>query len=196
MTSISHTQDKVAIPRDELLYGALLEQSAVGIALGSIDGRFLRANAALCRMLGFGEQELLQKSIRDITHPEDLESNQQFRDELLSGKSQSRTYEKRYLRKDGSPVWGEIVGSVVRDKSGAPQCLVALVHDITELKVAQQALEASEARLRRLFVLGSDWYWVQDEHLRFIELPGVEKRGFGQEAFVGRARWEIPGLGR
>jgi PAS domain S-box-containing protein len=68
--------------------------------------------------------------------------------------------------------------------------------DITELKFAQQALDASEARFRRMVELGSDWYWVQDEHLRFIELPGVEKRGFGQEAFVGRTRWEIPGLGR
>src|SRR6266850_4661949 len=134
MTSISHTKDKVAVPREELLFCALLEQTAVGIAVGSTDGRFLRANAALCRMLGFSEEELLQKSIRDVTHPDDLESNEQFRDELLSGRSQSRTYEKRYVRKDGSPLWVQIAGSVVRDKSGAPQCLVALVHDITELK--------------------------------------------------------------
>jgi PAS domain S-box-containing protein len=196
MTPTSAKQDKIAIPDDERLYGALFEQAAMGIVLGSIDGRFLRANAALCRMLGFSEQELLQRSIRDITHPEDLESHQQFREELLSGKSKSRTYEKRYLRKDGSPIWVLIVGTVVRDKSGTPQCFVALVHDISELKNAQQALKTSEARFRRMVELGSDWYWVQDEHLRFMELPGAEKRGFGLEAFVGRTRWEIPGLGR
>lgn len=184
-----------AIPDGGTLFGSLFAQAAVGIALGSTEGRFLRANAALCRMLGFSEQELLEKNVRDITHPEDLESNLEFRKDLLSGKLQSRTYEKRYLRKDGSPIWVQIVAAAVRDKSGSPLGLVALVYDITELKLAQDALKASEARFRRMVELGSDWYWVQDEHLRFLELPGAERRGFGQETLVGKTRWEIPGLG-
>ncbi|HLQ01741.1 MAG TPA: PAS domain S-box protein, partial [Burkholderiales bacterium] len=141
------------------------------------------------------EQELLQKTVRDITHPDDLDSNQEFRQELLSGRSHARVYEKRYMRKDGTPIWVQIVGTLVRDKSGAPQCFVVLVHDITELKGAQDELKASESRFRRMVELSSDWYWVQDENFRFRELAGLEKRGVDPESFIGKARWELPNLG-
>ncbi|HEY6240532.1 MAG TPA: PAS domain S-box protein, partial [Burkholderiales bacterium] len=177
------------------MFRALVGQSAVGIAVGSPEGRFLRVNDALCRMLGYDEQELLQRSVRDITHEDDLASNLEFREELLSGKSQSRVYEKRYLRKDGSPVWVQIAGTVVRDSARTPQCLVVLVHDITQLKLAQDALRASEARFRRMVELSSDWYWVQDDNFRFLELPGVKKRGIDPEPFLGKARWELPDAG-
>src|SRR5262249_54932551 len=91
-------------------------------------------------------------------------------------------------------VWVRITGTLVRDRAASPQCSVALIHDITELKLAEEALRASESRFRRMVALGSDWYWVQDENFRFLELPGVEKRGFDQEAFIGKTRWEQPGL--
>jgi len=189
------SQDEVAIPDGGALFKSLFAQTAIGVAVGSIEGRFLRVNEKLCRMLGYSEQELLQKAVRDITHADDLESNQEFRQELLSGTARSRTYEKRYLRKDGSPIWVQIVGTVARDKSGAPQCFMVLVHEITELKFSQDALRASEARFRRMVELSTDWYWVQDEHLRFVELPGVEKRGVGQGMFIGKTRWEVQGTG-
>ena len=195
MSSTPLPQDEVAVPGGEVLFRALFGQSAVGIVVGSLEGRFVRANGALCRMLGYGEQELLQKTVRDITHPDDLESNQEFRQELLSGRSHARVYEKRYLRKDGTPVWVQIVGTLARDKSGAPQCFVVLIHDITELKGAQDALKASESRFRRMVELSSDWYWVQDENFRFLELAGLEKRGVDPESFIGKTRWELPNLG-
>jgi PAS domain S-box-containing protein len=87
-----------------------------------------------------------------------------------------------------------VVGAVVKDRSGLPQCFVALLYDISELKLVGEALKASESRFRRMVELSSDWYWVQDENFRFLELPGVEKRGLGQEFFAGKARWELPGL--
>jgi PAS domain S-box-containing protein len=83
----------------------------------------------------------------------------------------------------------------VRERSGLPQCFVAMVHDITELKLAQDALRASESRFRRMVELSSDWYWVQDENFRFVELSGVEKRGIDPEAFIGKARWELQNPG-
>jgi len=195
MKSDMRPQGQIAIPDGEALFGSLFGQTAVGIAVGSLEGRLLRANEALCHMLGFGEQELLQKTVQDITHPDDLESNREFREELLSGRSPAHPYEKRYLRKDGSPVWVQIAGTLLRDESGSPQCFVVLVHDITGLKLAQDALKASESRFRRMVELSSDWYWVQDENFRFLELPGVEKRGIDPEPFIGKARWELRGLG-
>ena len=186
-------QSGVAVPDGETLFRSLFGQVAVGIAVGSLDGRFLRVNEALCRLLGYGEQELLQKSFEDITHDDDRQASRDFQNQLLTT-SQSRVYEKRYLSKDGSTVWVRITGTLVRDRSGAPQCSVALIHDITEVKLAEEALKASESRFRRMVDMSSDWYWVQDENFRFVDLPGVEKRGLGQDVFVGKARWELPGL--
>jgi len=192
MTSVQ--QDEIAIPNGEAMFGALFGQAAVGVVVGSIEGRFLRANEALCCMLGYSEQELLQRTVRDITHADDLESNLEFREQILSGQAQSRVHDKRYLRKDGSPIWVQIVGTVVRDGAGAPQCFVALVYDITELKSAQDALRGSERRFRRMVELSSDWYWIQDENLRFLELPGLEKRGIDPARLIGKARWDLPDL--
>lgn len=194
MKSDTRRQAEPAVPDGETLFGSLLAQTAVGIAVISPEGSFLRANDALCRMLGYGEQELLQKTVRDITHVDDLESTQEIQLELLAGPG-SRVHERRYLRKDGSALWVQVAGTSVRERSGQPQCFVAVVHDITELKLAQDALRASESRFRRMVELSSDWYWVQDENFRFVELSGVEKRGIDPEPFIGKARWELQNPG-
>src|SRR5207245_11248967 len=78
---------------------------------------------------------------------------------------------------------------------GSPQCFGALFYDISERKWAKDALKASESRFRRMVELSSDWYWVQDENFRFVQLSGVEKRGIDPEAFIGKARWELQGPG-
>ncbi len=186
-------QGALAVPDDETLFHSFFGQTAVGIAVGSLDGTFLRVNQALCHLLGYDEHELLEKSFKEITHPDDRQASEEFQRELVST-SQSRVYEKRYLQKSGSTVWVRITGTLVRDASGAPLCSVALIHDITELKLAEEALKASEARFRRMVEMGSDWYWIQDENFRFVDLPGVEKRGLGQEFFAGKTRWELPGI--
>ena len=188
------SRGEIAVPGEGVLFGSLFAQTAVGIAVGSLEGRFLRVNEALCSMLGYDEQELLQRSVQDITHAEDLRAGQDFRQELLAALSGPRVYERRYLRKDRSTVWVRVSGTLVKDGADSPQCFVALVHDTTELKSAEEALKASEARFRRMVELSSDWYWVQDENFRFVELPGVEKRGVDQEVFIGKTRWELPGL--
>src|SRR5882672_3883457 len=193
MKSDKRPQGGPAVPDGDALFGSLFAQTAVGVAVGSLDGRFLRVNEALYHLLGYSEQELVEKSFEEITHADDRQASRDFQQELVTT-SQSRVYEKRYLHKSGSTVWVRITGTLVRDRSGSPLCSVALIHDITELKLTGEALKASESRFRRMVELSSDWYWVQDENFRFVELPGVEKRGVGQEFFLGKARWELPGL--
>src|SRR5258708_32367755 len=116
MSSMPRTESEAAVPGGEVLFRALFGQSAVGIVVGSLEGRFVRANEAICRMLGYGEDDLLQKTGRDITHPDDLESNQEFRQELLSGRAHARVYDKGYLRKDGTPTWAHSAGARRRAK--------------------------------------------------------------------------------
>jgi PAS domain S-box-containing protein len=187
-------KDGVVVPDGESLIRALFGHTGVGIAIGSPEGRLLRVNEALCRMLGYDERELLEKNIQDITVAAELPAGQDSQLELLAALSGARAQERRYVRRDGSILWARIEGAVIWDRGGAPLSFVVLIHDISQLKNAEEALKAGESRFRRMVELSSDWYWVQDEYFRFVELPGVEKRGIGQEFFIGKARWELPGL--
>ena len=180
---------------DEGLFASLFDQEATGVAVTTLEGRFLSVNRALCRMTGYLEEELLEKTFQDITHPDDVESNENFRQRLLSGEAASHTHDKRYLRKDRNLLRVQIVVTVVRDRSGSPQCCATLVHDMTADAQAQEALQLSEQRFRRMVEMSTDWYWEQDAQLRFIKLPGFERRDFNRETALGRTRWELPDLG-
>src|SRR5581483_3928149 len=194
MTVAERPRQDMSIPDGDALFASLFEQSAAGVGIVSLEGYFLRANPAFCRITGYTEAELQQKTFLDLTYPEDLEVTSVNRGALMSGEAKSRTYEKRYVHKNGTPVWLQVVGSVVRDGTGRPTCTVAIVNDISGLKRTQAALESSEERFRRMVEMSSDWYWVQDENFRFVELPGLAKRGLDAEVVMGKTRWEIPDL--
>src|SRR5262245_42857013 len=174
----------------DALFGALFEQSAVGIAVFSIGGRFLRANPAMCRLLGYSEPELLQKTHLDVIHVDDLEAAAVARAQVISGKMKPRVSERRYVHKDGSTVWAQMSGMVVRDEGGAPQCTVLIASDISGLK---RSVRKSKRRFRRMVEMSSDWYWMQDEQFRFVEVAGIEEPD--TDIVIGKARWELPGLG-
>jgi PAS domain S-box-containing protein len=180
---------------DDQLLGSLFAQEATGIAVTTLEGRFLRVNRALCGMTGYSEAELLELTFREITHPEDIESNENLRQRVLSGEVVNHTLDKRYVRKDGKLILVQIAVTVVRDASGSPQCCATLVHDMTANTQAREALQESEQRFRRMVEMSTDWYWEQDAQMRFVKLPGFEKRHFNRETTLGRARWELPSLG-
>ncbi len=180
---------------DDELFDSLFDQEATGIAVTTLAGRFLRVNRALCAMIGYSAEELLQMTFQDITHPEDVESSESFRQRLLSGDAANQTLDKRYIRKDGKLISVRIVVTVVRDGSGSPQCCTTLVHDMTANMQAQEASRESEHRFRRMVEMSTDWYWEQDAQLRFLRIPGLEKRLFDPETVIGRTRWELPDLG-
>lgn len=196
MSPSQHFQDAETLPEDDALFESLFDQAATGVAIASVDtGRFLRVNDAVCAMTGYSAAELLEKSFRDITHPDDLESTESSLRRLLSGNDEIDAYEKRYVRKDGSQIWVQLVVTVLRPSSDSPGCFVSFIHDITSIVEAREAMRASETRFRRMVERSSDWYWEQDARFRFLELPGFERRNFSLEDTVGRARWELPGLG-
>jgi PAS domain S-box-containing protein len=173
-------------------FGPLLEEGAVGLATFSIGGRFLSANPAFCRLLGYAEKELLEKTHLDVIHPEDLEAAALSRVQAISGKTKPRLVERRYLHKDGTTVWMQLTGMVVRDPAGSAQHTVLLAVDVSGLR---RALRASEQRFRRMIEMSSDWYWVQDAELRFVEVAGLESHDLDSDVVIGKARWELPNLG-
>src|SRR6185436_1813185 len=127
-----------APPRPEALFGPLFEQFPVGLAVFSMEGRFLHANAALTRMLGYTVEELMQRNHLEVVHADDRESASLLRAQAISAKSKPRMTERRYVRKDGGTIWAQIAGAVVRDASGTPVFTSAVISDITTLKRTAQ----------------------------------------------------------
>lgn len=117
------------------------EEAAIGMALVSVDGRWLQVNRALCRIVGYPEEELLEKTFQDITYPDDLEADLFHRRRLLAGEIGTYQTEKRYFRKDGGVVWVLLNVSLVRDElNGEPLYFITQVQDVTERRKTEEEL--------------------------------------------------------
>src|SRR3546814_7786751 len=99
-------------------YQSLLNDSPVGFALVSTDGRWLRVNRAISRLLGYSPEELSKLNFQKLTHPDDLEADLQLVDDPIAGRRENYRLEKRYVRKDGSIVRGLLSVSMSRDERG------------------------------------------------------------------------------
>ena len=124
----------------EELFRRTFEDAAIGVALVAPDGRWMRVNRALCAMLGYTADELLTGSFQEITHPEDLQTDLELVTDVLAGRREGYELEKRYVRCDGTVIWGLLTVSLVRDEHGKPLHFVSQVQDITARKAAEAAL--------------------------------------------------------
>jgi diguanylate cyclase (GGDEF)-like protein/PAS domain S-box-containing protein len=131
-----------SLSRTETLFRATCNQAAVGIARFDLEGRFVQVNPALCRMLGYSEEELLERTVADVTYADDQESLDDLRQKRLATPmpASSPDSEKRYKRSDGSALWVVTAVTLVRDPAGNPDYFVSVVQDITKRKELQERL--------------------------------------------------------
>ncbi|HEX8391455.1 MAG TPA: PAS domain S-box protein [Longimicrobium sp.] len=139
-----------ALRESEERFRSAFEDGGVGTALVGLDGRFLRVNSALSRMLGYTAEELLERRFADVSHPRGRADDQARMERALGGEVRSYQSEKRYLARDGRAVPTLESVSLVRGADGEPLYFVTQVQDLTEQEEARAALQESEARLRRV----------------------------------------------
>jgi PAS domain S-box-containing protein len=124
----------------------------IGKALVDKQGRFMKVNPALCKLLGYSEQELQDLAFPDITHPDDLQADLQLAARLDAGEIESYELEKRYKHANGNWIWTFLSGSAVRSESGQTLYFIAQIQDITRRKQYEddllKAKEAAEAGTR------------------------------------------------
>jgi PAS domain S-box-containing protein len=150
-----------ALRESEERFRTIYENAPIGIARVSLDFQIEGANKAYCRMLGYTEDELIGKSIKELTHPDDLEENQSVRKDLLDGKINHIQMEKRHIHKSGRIINSILDSTLVRDKEGYPQYTFGCLTDVTELKKIENALRESAQRME-LAIEGGDlgtWDW-------------------------------------
>jgi len=157
---------ETALVTSERRFQALLEGCPVGVAQNSVDGRFEYVNAGFATIVGYTAEELSRLTWQQITHPDDLHADMSRAQLVLAGKMPHYTIEKRYIRKDGSPVWVSMFGNFIFDDQRRPIQGVAVVVDITARRLADQALQDSRQRLllaHDAAEMGSfDWNIQQD----------------------------------
>ncbi|MEI6559326.1 MAG: PAS domain S-box protein [Rhodospirillaceae bacterium] len=130
----------LALHESEQTLRRVFDQSPIGIAIVSLDFRFLKVNETLCRLTGYSAAELLSRSVADITHPEDMVKSFAGAPALLADEVEQLVVEKRYLRKDGGVLWINLLARPIRDDAGRPLHYVSMMEDITERKRTEQAL--------------------------------------------------------
>jgi PAS domain S-box-containing protein len=171
---------------------ALIENAPVAIAHCALNGTFQRVNKAFCDLLCYTPDELCTLTWQDVTHPEDVAINASLSLQLINGDLPHYTVQKRYIRKDGSIVWVNMFGNILRDEGGHPVQGVVIAVDITDQIRSMRALRDSEERLvlakkgARLGIF--DWNLVTgsvtwDERLH--ELWGTRpEEGINHAAFI------------
>jgi PAS domain S-box-containing protein len=138
------------VVESEERFRVTFEQAAVGIAHVSIEGRFLRLNRKFCDIVGYTQDELLDLSFQDITHPDDLDADLTFIQQVTNGGTKNYTTEKRYYHKDGSIVWISLNASMLFGRKGTLRYFVSVIQDISDRKKAEEALRASRDFLEHL----------------------------------------------
>ncbi|MFO1423838.1 MAG: PAS domain S-box protein [Candidatus Competibacteraceae bacterium] len=139
--------------REEELYASnqinrvTFEQAPIGIAHVSLDGCWLRVNDRFCEIVGYSCEELIERTFQSITYPDDLDADLDHVRQLLAGEHQTYAMDKRYIRKDGSPVWVRLSVSLVREADGKPRHFISLVEDISTAKQLQEEREQYQQRL-------------------------------------------------
>ncbi len=181
--AIERALDALALRASKDLMRQTLEGAATGIAVTTLDYRFLDANAAYCRMIGYSVDELRQRDASELTHADDLPEMARLTGELLRGERTSYVVERRNLTKSGQIVWVRRTVSVRRDAQGAAIGLIGVAEDITREKSAEAALARSQSLLRVALRVGRMGAWAMtlpDRSLTwsdeacaiFGELPG------------------------
>ena len=165
----------------------VLRESPTGMALlqaaGPDAGRFVMVNEALCELLRYSEQELLGMALRELSHPDDLDQDLVYWQQLLAGEVRSYGLEKRLIASDGEVRWIRLHVSLLRDEDGAPRYAVGQAIDITELK---RALTSQAA----LIDSALDAIVTIDAEGRITDFNPAAERAFGySKGLRWGARW-------
>jgi PAS domain S-box-containing protein len=150
-----------ALRASEERWRKLFENSSAGIALVTPAGRYIAANLALQKMLGYTQEELQRLTVLEVTHEEDCLATEAILAESAEGQRRNYRIEKRYRRKDGNVIWADVSGTLVPATGSAPAFFAAVVVDITERKRAEEELRRSEAYLTQGERIGhtGSWGW-------------------------------------
>src|SRR5690606_30416380 len=135
---VQRAREEEALRESEARFRATFEQAAVGVAHVGLDGRWIRVNQRLSEILGYAREELEACTFQEVTHPEDVQSDLERVEQMMQGKLDRYSMEKRYIQKNGTVVWGNLTVSLIRDQQGNPRHVIAIIEDISKRRSAEE----------------------------------------------------------
>jgi len=144
-----HKRAEDLLRESEARFRQTFDQLHIGTALVSLDYHYFRVNKALCRILGYSEEEFASLTFIDITHPDHLDADKEHAWMLAAGKIDQYVTDKRYIHKNGDIVYGHLSVSLMKDAAGRALYYLSMIEDITERKRAEEERTKLEAQLRQ-----------------------------------------------
>jgi diguanylate cyclase (GGDEF)-like protein/PAS domain S-box-containing protein len=187
---LQRIEAQAALSESESRFRQTYELAASGIAHISIDGHFLRVNRKVCEILGYAEEALIGRSVKDISHPADRDVTDAERARVHRGELDSARFEKRYVRKDGRVVWVGLTVALARNSHGVPQYEISIMEDISERKATESAL----MRFRTALDSSADMFFLVDmANARLVDFNDTACSSLGYERadLLGRGVNEI-----
>lgn len=186
--------DQTELKEREREFRSVFDVANVGkTVIDPLTRRFIRANAAFCEMTGYTEAELLGKTVNEINHPDDYEADREQFLQLLNGETSVFDIDKRYVRKNGQPVWVHVTGNMIRDAEGRPLRATAVVTDISTRRELEERVRAQFDELENIYRTAPIGLAMISDDLRFVRINEwlAEINGFPAAEHVGKRVGEV-----
>ncbi len=177
-TNQEHKQSETKLRESEERFRTTYRDASIGMALISLDHRYIDGNPSFCDMLGYSKEELVGKFLKEITHPDDAQLGLEYHNNLIDGEIDNYHIEKRYIHKEGFDIWASLSVSLVQDNNNAPLYAIAQIQDITERKQADMELQklshAVESSSSSVIITDAEGN-IEYVNSRFSEITGYAK---------------------
>ncbi len=180
----------------ESQFRAIFENAALGIALLDLEGKIIKANYSLQKMLGYSEIELNNFNFYNLSYSDSSTNNVDSSDLINNQENNAYQVERRYLCQNGDIVWANLTVSWVKDADNKPLFMVAMLENITKRKQSELALQESERKYRNMIETAHEGVWIIDNDYTttFVNQRIAEMLGYNEEEILGKKLWEFTDL--
>ena len=134
----------------KLRFHGIFDLTTVGIAHVSLEGKFLEVNRKWCEIVGYSEDDMLNLTFQDITHPDDLDDDLEYVRQVLEREIETYSMDKRYYRENGSLVWVNLSVALMLYKDSTPGYFVSIIQDISKRKQLERELREHNVDMRHM----------------------------------------------
>jgi len=182
-------EEEQALIESEQIFKWVFERGPRWMTMTDPDYRFVKVKSTFCLMHGFTQEELTGMKFTEITHPDDLESSVATAEKLFTGKVSFHSMEKRYMRKNGSPLWVNLTGCTIVGQEGDPLYALGMTEDISERKSVEERLRESEEKYRLLFEKSKYPSYITAKNGKVVEANEAARELWAtpSKSFIGTA---------